>query len=85
VAVEWFQDDERPSFKETILGRARPILIQHGLTASDYPAFRRVANLIRTRQGRPDSNPAPLIAATRDLPDISINLDAEGELHGSAT
>jgi hypothetical protein len=72
VVMEWIRDHQRRSFRQTILERAKPALVQYGLTASDYPAFRRVANAIRTGQGHPDTNPGPLIVATRDLPDISI-------------
>jgi hypothetical protein len=72
VVIDWFRDHDRRSFRQTILERAKPALLQYGLTASDYPAFRRVANAIRTGQGHPDTNPGPLIVATRDLPDLSI-------------
>jgi hypothetical protein len=83
VVVDWFRDHERRAFRETILRQAQPVLLQYGLTAGDYPAFRRVANLIRTGRGHPTDNPEPLIAATRDLPDIGIAL--AGDMAGSST
>jgi hypothetical protein len=75
VVVDWLQAPVRRPFRESVLRQADPVLLHYGLTAGDYPAFRRVANLIRTGKGHPTENPAPLIAATRDLPDNLVTLD----------
>jgi hypothetical protein len=85
VVIEWFHDHHRESFRTTILQRSRSALTDADLAPSDYPAFRRVANLTRTGQGHPTENPEPLIAATRDLPDISLMVEEEGDAHGSDT
>jgi hypothetical protein len=69
VVIEWFRDHHRKSFRTTILQRSRSALTDAGLAPSDYPAFRRVANAIRTGRGHRDSNPGPLIALFRDDPD----------------
>jgi hypothetical protein len=83
VVVEWFQNPGRRSFRETILTRAETTLGQFDLAAGDYPAFRRVANLIRTGRGHPDTNPAPLIAGTRDHPDFVIAWDWQDDPAGA--
>jgi hypothetical protein len=82
VVVEWFQNPGRRSFRETILRQAQTTLVRYELTAGDYPAFRRVAHLIRTGQGHPESNPGPLIATTRDYPDFAIARDWQDDPGG---
>jgi uncharacterized protein YjiS (DUF1127 family) len=65
----WQQEPKRRPFREALRRLAEDQLSHYGLTPADYPAIRRVANLIRTRQGHPTDNAAPLIAAVRDHPD----------------
>jgi hypothetical protein len=75
VVVDWFQNPGRRPFREMVLARAEPTFLRFGLEPSDYPAFRRVANLIRTGGGHPTDNPEPLAAATQDLPEGLTTLE----------
>jgi hypothetical protein len=62
---DWFRDPKRPHFREALLAEGRLRLPEHGLTAADYPMFRLLAHAIRTGQGHPTDNPAPLVAILR--------------------
>ena len=65
VVADWLRDPNRKSFRGSILSQSIPLLGRIGPDADDYPAFRRVANAIRTGQGHVSANPGPLIAAVR--------------------
>jgi hypothetical protein len=69
LVSDWLQEPNRRRFREALRILAEHQLPHYGLAPADYPAVRRVANLIRTGQGHPTDNAGPLIAAVRDHPD----------------